>query len=555
MLGEASILSDQSAALARRHEFLVVFFVLVLISLGFWWRFLPMPHQDLDFFTEPGYLLANYGKLADPGGQHYDLAYQRGVYNYPPGYFLILAAWIKAFGLSPDSLLGYTHTIHVVFLLGLWALLRFRYSCSKVVSSLVLLSVFPFFHHGRPDLTGALWGVIAWLALPDGPDVGRLILSGCCTGATMLVSPAFGVGTLSTLAVLMMVDSRVSLCLRCRSLVIWLASAGLLFAAVVAIVLSSQHSWVTAYVEFTTNIAIRGREVNSWPHMLTFFAAAFSIIPFALIALVPACYIALTMWRDRPSALRNVTLAFLGGTIAWLASNKAQLLLEYHFMFPAKSVFLGVFSSWPKLPSRVRLVPLVLLALIGWYYQKADFLYLMSPLREEAHVHAKSVDFANDTSEVAVDSLYFAQLYRPWHTLDYETLDLTYWSVYASAIPPRFRGELLSGLPETPAAPSIMAASALTMMRLHLLNEDVDVRGFECARPPEIFDHLRLLGHTWNLPAHPYAMMVCTSSAQGIAVHSENRLANSLRDLPLATQTHYFLHNLPEGTGGNGLGQ
>jgi hypothetical protein len=203
----------------------------------------------------------------------------------------------------------------------------------------------------------------------------------------------------------------------------------------------------------------------------------------------------------------------------------------------------------------VRLVPLVLLALIGWYYQKADFLYLMSPLREEAHDYAKSVRFADDPSEVAVDSMYFAQLYKPWHTLDYETLDQVYWSKYASAIPPRFRGELLDGLQSTPATPSIMAASALTMMRLHLLDEDVDVRGFECVRPPEIFDHLRLLGHTWNLPAHPYAMMVCTSPAQGIAVQSENRLANSPRDRPLATQTHYFLHNLSEGTVGNGLRQ
>lgn len=509
-------MSDQSAALARRREFLVVLFVLVLISLGFWWRFLPMPHQDLNFFTEPGYLLANYGKLADPGGQCYNLAYQKGVYNYPPGYFLILAAWIKAFGLSPDSLLGYTHTVHVAFLIGLWALLRFRYSCSKAVSSLVLLSVFPFFHHGRPDLTGALWSVIAWLALPDGPDVGRLILSGCCTGATVLVSPAFGVGTLSTLAVLMMVDSRVSLRLRWRSLAIWLASAGLLCAGVVAIVLSSQHSWVIAYVEFTTNIGIRGREVNAWPHMWTFFSMAFSIIPFVLIALVPAFYIALTMWRDRQSTLRNVSLAFLGGTIAWLALNKAQLLIDYHFLFPAKSVFLGVFSSWPKLPSRVRLVPLLLLALIGSYYQKADLLYLTSPLRAEAHDYAESVHFANDTSEVAVDSMYFAQLYRPWHTLDYETLGMPYWSAYASAIPPRFKGELLSGLSGTPAVPSILVASASTMMELRLLDADVDVRGFQCAYPPEFFDRLRLLGHTWNLPAHPYAMIVCSSSTQGV---------------------------------------
>jgi hypothetical protein len=496
-----------------------------------------MPHQDLNFFTEPGYLLANYGRLAAPGGQYFNLTYQKGVYNYPPGYFLIIAGWIKAFGFSPDSLLGYTHTVHVAFLMGLWALLRFRYSCSKVASALVLLSVFPFFHHGRPELTGAPLGVIAWLALPDGRNVSRFILSGCCVGATMLVSQAFGVGTLFTLAVLILADSRMSLRLRCRLLVIWLVSSGLLFAGVVGIVLSTQHSWHLAYVQFTTNLAIRGRELNAWPHMLTVFALVFSIIPFMVVALVPACFIVLTMWRDRQSALRNVSLAFLGGTIAWLALNKAQLLLDYHFMFPAKSVFLGVFCSWPKLPSRVRLVPLMLLALIGWYYQKADFLYLMSPLRQEAHDYAKSVHFADDSSEVAVDSMYFAQLYKPWHTLDYETLDQVYWLKYGSAIPPRFQGELLSGLQSAPASPSILVASAKTIT----LFGPASLEGFQCIRPTELFDHLRLLGHTWKLPAHPYAMMVCTSAGQGAVVHDGKRLANFAEDRKMVGQTDYFV--------------
>ncbi len=517
--GEGSIPSDQSVSCARRREFLVVLITLVVISLGLWWRFLPMPHRDLNYFTEPGYLLANDDRMADPGGQYYNLTYQKGVYNYPPGYFLLLASWIKAFGLSPDSLLGYTHTIHVAFLMGLWALLRFRYSCSKVVSGLVLLSVFPFFHHGRPDLTGALFGVFAWLALPEGARAGRFILSGCCLGATMLVSPAFAVGTLFTLAVLILADSRASFRLRCRSLVIWLASSTLLFAGVVGIVLSFQHSWLLAYVQFTTNLAIRGRELNAWPHMLTAFALAFSIIPFALLALVPACLVALTMWRDRQSALRNVTLAFLAGTIAWLASNKAQFLTDYHFMFPAKSVFLGLFGSWPKLPSRVRLAPLVLVTLIGWYYQKSEFLYLASPLRQEARAYAQSVRLPGDASEAAVDSMYFAQLYRPWRTLDYETLGMGYWPKYASAIPPRFRDEMLSGLQSTPARPSILIASALTLTQLG----PVDVRGFQCTQSAEISDRLRLLGRTWKLPAHPYAMMVCTSSGQGTVLQGEKR--------------------------------
>jgi hypothetical protein len=482
-----------------------------------------MPHQDLNFFTEPGCLLANYGKLADPGGQYYNLTYQRGVYNYPPGFFLILAAWIRLFGYSADSLLGYTHTIHTAFLVGMWTLLRWRYQCSKTTSALVLLAVFPFWHHGRPDLTAALFSLMAWLTLPDDDSLGRLVFSGCCLGATMLISPAFGIGTVSTLAILILVDSKILLRMRWRALAIWLGSAGATFIGVVAAVLSMQHSWLLAYIQFTTNLGIRGRELNVWPDVRTVFALTFSIIPFGVIALIPACFAVVAMWRERQTALWRVGLAFLGGTIAWFSTDKLQLLLDYHYMFPAKSVFLGLFFSQPKLPAWARSMPLVLLAVIGWYYQKSDFLYLTAPLRDEVYRFAEGVHLTSNAPDAAVDSLYFTQFYRPWRTLDYETLDYDYWEKYLDAIPVRFRNELLTGLARTPAQPSIVVTSAATAMRDGLPK----MSGFQCAYPEGVLKPLRLLGRTWKLPANPYAMIVCTSSGMPAAVHDEQHQPSS----------------------------
>ena len=73
----------------RIAEFAVVSSIVLVVSLILWWRFLPLPHQDLNFYTEPAFMLAKFGKLAGPGSQYVDLTYQKGIYNYPPGHFLM----------------------------------------------------------------------------------------------------------------------------------------------------------------------------------------------------------------------------------------------------------------------------------------------------------------------------------------------------------------------------------------------------------------------------------------------------------------------------------
>lgn len=495
--------SSGAVGVGLHREFAFVASIIIITSLVLWWRFLPLPHQDLNFYTEPALLLAKFGTLAGPGSQYVDLTYQRGIYNYPPGHYLILAGWIKLWGFSADSLLAYTHVVHAGMLIMLWVLLRTRYCCSRLISSLSLLSIFPRMAHGRPDLPACFFSLATWLALPDDENVARLILSGCLGGATMLVSPGYGISTVATLAVLILAGQK-PFRGRLRTLAIWLFSAGLVFVSVVSTVLHLQNSWTLAYVQFKTNATIRGAEINVLPNFHVLFTVIFSVVPFLLLAVVPALLAAVATWRSPANKLRIVSLAFLGGTAVWFTMNKAQLLLDHHYLFPAKSIFLGVLSSLSRFPVWIRAMPLLLLSAIGFYYYKADYLYLTTPLRDAERHYAAAV---HPAGEVAVDSMYFTRFYAPGHTLNYETVDMNYWPRYLAAIPPNLQEKLLYGLQRKPAEPSMLIVSAYTMQRFGQPFHG----NLPCTPPPGASEHLRVLGRTWNLPAQPYALTVCAS--------------------------------------------
>jgi hypothetical protein len=318
----------------------------------------------------------------------------------------------------------------------------------------------------------------------------------------MLVSPGYGVVTVATLAVLVVADQRIPLRGRLRTLTIWLFSAGSVVAGVLATVLYLQNSWTLAYVQFKTNAAIRGAQVNVLPDFHLLFTLIFSVVPFLLLAVVPALLAALATWRNPAKQLRTLSLAFLGATAVWFTMNKSQLLLDHHYLFPAKSIFLGVLCSRSKFPAWARAMPLLLLSAIGFYLYKANFLYLTTPLREAERNYAARV---HPAGEVAVDSLYFTRFYTPGHTLNYETVDMDYWPRYLAAIPANLQGELLSGVQRKPAEPSMLVLSAYTMPRYGQLFHG----RLPCTQPPEASERLRVLGRTWNLPAQPYALIVC----------------------------------------------
>lgn len=490
------------AQTSRPREFLAVSVIVLAISAILWWRFLPLPHQDLNFYTEPSLLLANSGKLAGPGSQNVDLTYQKGIYNYPPGHYFILAAWIKIFGLSPDSLLAYTHALHSGILIALWALLRFRYSCSRWISSLVLLATFPRMAHGRPDLLACLLSLAAWLALTSTNRLWPLVLSGCLAGLTLWTSPGYGLSILVTLAVLICLDSQSPLRSRLRSLAVWAVTAGSLFAVLLSAVLAQQHAWTLAYWQFTVNASIRGAQVNVWPNFHLFFTLIFSVVPFLLLAILPAL-LAVFLSRRKAADLFAVSLAFLAATAIWLLTNKSQLLLEHHFLFPAKCVFLGVFlSSW-RAPAWLRVLPLVLLSAIGFYLYKADFLYLTSPLRQWERLAVSSV--VPQQGELAVDSLFFARFYVPGRTLNYETVGMNFWPRYLAAMPSSLLANLYPDLPSRPVEPSVFVLSRYTLGHYGPMNHLEP----QCVQFPPGSEALRHLGRTWNLPSNPYAIIVC----------------------------------------------
>ncbi|HXJ15478.1 MAG TPA: hypothetical protein VNH19_24660 [Candidatus Limnocylindrales bacterium] len=493
-----------TSTINQSRELAFVTAVLSAVALILWWRFLPLPHGDLGFYTEPAYLLARFGTLAGPASQYVDLTYQRGFYNYPPGHYLLLAGWIKLFGLSPDSLLAYTHLIHTGILILLYGLIRFRYGCSRLISSLTILSIFPKITHGRPDLPGCLLSIAAWVALPREKNWPRTTLSGCLAGATLLVSPGFGVGIIATLFTLMLVNRDTPFRERALKVAVWGGVAGIFFTSITAIVLWQQHSWVLAYFQFKTNMLHRGAQLNQMPP-LVMYVYLFGILPFALVAILPAIITGAVNLRRPGSDLRDVTFAFLGGAFMWFESNKSQLLLEHHFLFPAKSVFLAVLCSQKKFPLWLRVMPFLIISTCSFYLYKANFLYLGQPLRKEA---ASAKVLPSRDKVVAVDSLYFANAYALDHTLNYESIQVSnLWPQYLAALPQHFQSTFLAGLPKTPISPNSYAVSALTRMTYGLpVRTDV-----VCVSTSDNIDSLVALGRKWKLPANPFALTTCTT--------------------------------------------
>ncbi len=98
-----TMVRDTTSTKLQRKELFWVSIIIVTVSCVLLWRYLPLPHQDRNFYVEPGYQLAQTGKLIGPGSQNVDLTYQKEIYSYPPGYFLLVAGWLKLFGLTPRA--------------------------------------------------------------------------------------------------------------------------------------------------------------------------------------------------------------------------------------------------------------------------------------------------------------------------------------------------------------------------------------------------------------------------------------------------------------------
>jgi hypothetical protein len=409
-------------------------------------------------------MLAESGKIAGPASQYLDLTYARGIYFYPPGYTLILGGWIKLFGFGVRSLLTYTLVTHALYLFFMWLVLRTKLVCGKAAAALTLVSIFPMFNHGRPDLTSLLLGVLAWLVIPDRFNAFRLCGGGALLGIAVLVSPAFGSGSAAAVGAFFLGSSDARLRQKVKGFVVLSAVAVLTFLGVWAAVLSWQGAWSFGPEQFVVNLQNRGRELNniSASFFLTRYAIAFMWVPFALLTLLPAVVISCRRLIN-DGRTHAAALSYLSGVAVALLANKAQFLSGGHFSLVARPAFHGALAS-----SRRRIVRLTgvlvlsALTIIHLYFEKKNLMYLGVNMDGE---YRRAAGFKPRPQDVvAVDSHFFPLFYREGRTINYEVYRaVNYWERYRAATSPSTLALLPAANRDAPILPDVVIISEMTL--------------------------------------------------------------------------------------------
>ena len=295
----------------KNSELITVSSVIIILHLILWWRYLPLAHQDLNFHTEPGLNLATYGIITGSGSQHIDLTYVKGMYFYPPGYSLIIGSWIKLFGSSVHSLLACTHLTHTGYLFTLWVLLRRRFKCTRLAAALAVISSFPMFHHGRPDVTALLLGAIALLIIPHKINLCLLLLSGSILGIAVLVSPPYGISAAAVVVAFYLFASKLPLTKNLKGLALITVSSVFSFIGIWAAVITWQNSWALGIEKFRVNSANRAYELNQMPDFFTSYMFVFSVLPLFLLTLIPLiivlCRYRFSLNNSLPIAARAIS--------------------------------------------------------------------------------------------------------------------------------------------------------------------------------------------------------------------------------------------------------
>lgn len=485
------------------RELSLLALLLLALHLFFWARYWPLPHYDLNAYMEPGLLLGQEGRLIAPGSQHMDLTLTQAAYFYPPGYALFLGAWVAAFGSGVRALLAYTHTVHFLYLICLWVLIRGRFRCDRGASLVTLASAFPFFAHGRPDLTSLTLGAGAWLLLPYGAmptrrRIGATVASSVLLGLSVLVSPAFGTGSAVMLATVLFLHSGPTLAAKVRGLATLVVGSVATFLGVWAAVLTWQSAWTFGPEQFVVNLLVRGRELNTLDIPATLYSLAFIAVPVVFLTLGPAVLVATLRRRVARTPLWIAAVSYAGGFFVWLIVNSQQLLVQHHFTYLARVPFHGALASRASPFRGFGWVVLLAFTAIHFYFQKGELLYLFSDL-PAAYSRAAAQEVGEDEI-AAVDSPFFPVLYRAGRTLNYEVVAGSWWTRFRDATSPAIFGSLPDSVRRGPVEPDVLVISALTIVRAGI----PDTSRYRHVGPGGTDVPLRtLMGRPIAMPKHP----------------------------------------------------
>lgn len=483
---------------AHRKELLIVALFITLIHAIFWVYGLPLAHVDLSSYTEPAFLLATQGKLAAPASQYRDITYLIGGYFQPPGYALILAFWIKLWGMSIDSLLAYTHLIHSSYLLLLWVLLRWRFHCTKLATNLVIISAFPYFSHGRPDITALCLGLLAWLILPSQINYPRLTMSSICLGLSVLVSPPFGLSSALAVGIFYVFNPGLRGWQKIKGSLSLIAISVAVFLGTLASVLTWQKAWQFGIEQFQVHVETRGSDLNTFPQPPLLYGLVFIVIPL-LLTLLPALIVLGVNRVSLHQPLVLVSLAYLGSFSLWFNLSKSALLMSgYHFLLLARFPLHGLLASFKQNKKYLFISLIILFTIINFYYYKDDWLAFTSNPRN-TYTQVKQIPLKSDV--LIVDSVFFPILYKSDKTLDYfVTIQDNSWQRYLTFNSKKVLDLLPNGDKTTPIEADVIVVSALTLSR----TTPPDPQIYQLSSPANLnVKRLTIFGKTVEYPQNP----------------------------------------------------
>lgn len=500
MLGKTAL-----KTVAHHKELLIVALFITLVHGVFWAYGLPFAHVDLSSYTEPAFLLATQGKIAAPASQYRDLTYLIGGYFQPPGYVLILAIWIKFWGMSIDSLLAYTHLVHSLYLMLLWVLLRWRFYCTKLATSLVVISAFPYFSHGRPDITALCLGLFAWLILPSKLNYSRLAISSICLGLAVLVSPPFGLSSSLAVGIFYVFNPCLQGLKKIQASLVLTTISIAVFIGMWAFVLTWQKAWQFGIEQFQVHVETRGADLNTFPQPPLLYGFVFILIPL-LLTLLPAL-IALGFHRfSLYHPLVLVSLAYLGSFSLWFNLSKSALLMSgYHFLLLARFPLHGMLASLKNNIKYVNIALLIFYTIINFYYYKDDWLAFTSNPR---NAYARVQEMPLNSEVLMVDSVFFPILYKSGKTLDYfVTIQDNSWQRYLTFNSEEVLALLPEGNKTIPIEADTIVVSALTLSRT--LPPDPQI--YQLIHPDDLtIQRWSIFGKTFEYPQNPLQPYIFT---------------------------------------------